>query len=264
MTSPWPYDLIADFYDEDMGRNNDGRDVAWYVQQATRAAATHRLPVLELGSGTGRITLPLAQAGLDVVALDRSPPMLDVLARKAAAVQVMSVQRLAADMADLPLTGPFSAVLCPYSAFCYLIDEWSRSRALARIRAVLPPGAPLLLDVFIPDPDLDLSSAPPRADYHRPLPAGPWDPATSLIRSRRVTQACATGVNRIERRYGFLDAAGTLLREVSTDSCQRPYGPEDIRTVLEAAGFAQVQIYGDFTEGLKAASPARTATVIAR
>jgi len=63
MTSSWPYDLIADFYDEDMGRNNDGRDVAWYVGQAKRAAAAHRLPVLELGSGTGRITLPLAQAG---------------------------------------------------------------------------------------------------------------------------------------------------------------------------------------------------------
>ncbi len=248
MTSSWPYDLIADFYDEDMGRNNDGRDVAWYVGQAKRAAAAHRLPVLELGSGTGRITLPLAQAGLDVIALDRSAAMLAVLARKAAE-QALSVRRLVADIADLPLTGPFSAVLCPYSAFCYLVDESRRSRALARIRAVLPAAAPLLLDVFIPDPELDLSSTLPRADYHRSLPAGPWDPATTVTRSRRVTRAGAMGVNRIERRYRFLDAAGTLLREVSTESRQRPYEPGVIRTVLEAAGFARVR--------------ARTATVVA-
>jgi len=71
--TPWPYDLTAEFYDEDMGRNADSRDGSlvrggW---QARRPPARTGL-CWNWACGTGRITLPLAAAGLDVVAIDRS------------------------------------------------------------------------------------------------------------------------------------------------------------------------------------------------
>ncbi len=47
-------------------------DVAFYIEQARKAGS----PVLELGCGTGRILIPVAEAGIDIVGLDNSPAML--------------------------------------------------------------------------------------------------------------------------------------------------------------------------------------------
>jgi hypothetical protein len=64
------YDLIAEYYDLDMGMNHPINDVNFYVNWATRSHG----PVLELGCGTGRITLPLVQAGCPVwVSICRFP-----------------------------------------------------------------------------------------------------------------------------------------------------------------------------------------------
>ena len=60
------YDVIAEFYDDDMGRNVGGEDVAFYVDQCAAAPG----PVLELGCGTGRITLALVRAGNTVIGID--------------------------------------------------------------------------------------------------------------------------------------------------------------------------------------------------
>ena len=49
-------------------------DVRFYVEEAKRAGS----PVLELGCGTGRILIPTAQAGIDIVGLDRAPAMLAI------------------------------------------------------------------------------------------------------------------------------------------------------------------------------------------
>ncbi len=264
--TPWPYDLTAEFYDEDMGRNTDGRDIAWYVAEAGQAAANLDGPVLELGCGTGRVTLPLAAAGLDVVAVDRSPPMLGVLARKAAAAGLDGRIRLAAfDMGRLGLAQRFAAILCPYSAFGYLVEEEDRARTLARVQDCLAPGGVLLLDMFIPDPALEgVPDGTEIQDYHRTLRPGVWDPAVALVRSKRLTRDVRPGVNKVERQYRFLDVSGEVVHEIRTESLQRPYQPGALLSVLRAAGFNGLRAFGDFDAAVPAAAPARMAAIIAR
>ena len=263
--TPWPYDLTAEFYDEDMGRTANGRDVAWYVAGATAAAARSGR-ILELGSGTGRVTLPLAAAGLHVVAVDRSPPMLRRLVRKAAAAGINArILALAMDMGRLSLAGSFAAVLCPYSAFGYLVKPADRQRLLASVLALLRPGGVFLLDCFIPDPALrQVPDDTPIFDYRRPLPEGPWHPAVTLERHKRLTWDVLPNVNRIRRLYRFLDAENRLVREVHTDTLQYAYPPERVLDLLRAAGFETVSGHGDFDPLTRPAPPARVMAATAR
>lgn len=262
----WAYDLTAPFYDEDMGRNADARSVGWYVGRATAAVAQTGTPVLELGCGTGRITLPLAASGLDVVAIDRSLPMLDVLSRKLAARPPAGrVRPLALDMRQLDLDMRFAAILCPFSALSYVVDAAERTRTLAAVKRHLAPGGLFVLDMFIPDPTLDDAPAGVELqDYRRDLPPGWWGPAVTLVRTKRLTRTGQPGVRAIHRAYRFFDDSESVVREVRTSSLQRSYRPEELLSVLAAAGFADPFACGDFDAAVAPSWPARTVVITAR
>ena len=67
------WDEYAPFYDWENAQTLGRRDVPFWRRAALKAKG----PVLELGCGTGRVTKPLARAGVDIVGIDRSAPMLD-------------------------------------------------------------------------------------------------------------------------------------------------------------------------------------------
>ena len=70
------YDSWAGVYDSIYSYVRE--DIPFYVEAAKDAGG----PVLELGCGTGRVTIPIAEAGVDVVGLDSSEAMLDAASRK--------------------------------------------------------------------------------------------------------------------------------------------------------------------------------------
>lgn len=259
----WPYDLTAEFYDEDMGRNASGLDIPWYVSLATRANAAFGGPVLELGAGTGRITLPLAASGLTVWAVDRSHPMLGELLEKARASGLEPRLRLKlADIGRLKLNQSFAAILCPFSTFCYLTEDHEQTYLLSLVRQILMRGGVFALDAFIPDRAAEEEAAFPKLDYRRPLACPKWAPAVMLERFKTVTRE-SDSINRIDRVYRFLDAADHLLREVRTASRQRRWLPDDLVAVLEAAGFDIINYCGDFNLSVPAAFPAKTTSIVA-
>jgi ubiquinone/menaquinone biosynthesis C-methylase UbiE len=244
------YDAIAEFYDDDMGRNSDGRDVAYYRQFCAAAVAERPGRVLELGCGTGRITLALAEADITVTGIDLSVPMLRVLRRKAAARLhagggFRAPLLAAMDMARPGLEGPFSAVICPFSAFTYLLQDGERQAALAFVAGVLAPGGRFAMDVFISDPRIEASPADAEIfDYRRQLPDGGW-----LERHKTITPEVRPGVNRVRRRYTFLAADGAPRREIMTESHQRPCRVEELRQLIGEAGLRVVSVAGDFGGG---------------
>lgn len=269
VSGAWAYDAIAEFYDEDMARNADGRDIGYYQRTCLAACGERRGRVLELGCGTGRITLALAALGLDVVGIDRSLPMLQVLRRKAMP-QHRERERArppalaAMDMGRPGFAGPFAAILCPFSAFTYLIAEADRDRALAAIRGALAASqavpsrgiaaARFVLDVFIPDPRVEARAGSEIFDYRRRLADGTW-----LERRKTVTPDGPPGVNRIVRRYSFCDAAGRR-REVVTESRQKSYRPGELVAVIRRAGFRVVSVTADFT-GMPVGPDSRTLVI---
>src|SRR3954469_25918375 len=74
------WDEYAPFYDWENARTLGRRDVAFWRRVAADATGA----VLELGGGTGRISLPRARAGISVVGVNRSEPMLARASARAA------------------------------------------------------------------------------------------------------------------------------------------------------------------------------------
>jgi SAM-dependent methyltransferase len=96
-------------------------------------------PVLELGCGTGRVSLRLARGGHRVVALDRDRHLLAVLAERGASLDLKTET---ADARDFELGGEFGFIAAPMQLIQLLSDSEQRRRCLARVAShLVPDGA---------------------------------------------------------------------------------------------------------------------------
>lgn len=111
--------------------------------------------VLELGCGSGRVTLPLARAGTSVVAVDRAAVMVEALADRLGREPPEVGGRVRAVVADLrrlslPDEAPFPLVLCPFNTFLHLYDRHDVAAALEVVRRQLAPGGRFVFDTSMP------------------------------------------------------------------------------------------------------------------
>ena len=138
----------AEAYDADLGRSADAmEDVPFYVELAQEAAARGEA-VLELGCGTGRVTIPIAQAGVEVVGLDNAPAMLDIARRKAAAAGV-DVRWVTGDMRTFRLDRRFGLVIIPFRSFLHMLTDADQQACLSRVYEHLLPGGRFALNFFV-------------------------------------------------------------------------------------------------------------------
>jgi SAM-dependent methyltransferase len=145
------YAFIADLYDY-VVPYRDRPDVAFFVDAAKEAGS----PILEVGCGTGRVLIPTARAGLDIVGLDLSAHMLAVcrqrLQEESAAVQAR-VQLVQADMRTFELGRTFTLATIPFRPFQHLTTVGDQLSCLASIRRHLDDRGTLILDLFNPSLD---------------------------------------------------------------------------------------------------------------
>jgi SAM-dependent methyltransferase len=143
-----PYDAIAELYDP--WSRSVTEDVGFYVAEARKGGG----PVVELGVGTGRIAVPIAQAGVRVIGVDSSARMIDACRDRAHAAGVELDLRLG-DLRTPPVDPAegVQAVLCPFRSYLHLPDDDARRTALRSAHALLPAGGRLVFDVFEPKPD---------------------------------------------------------------------------------------------------------------
>lgn len=136
----------AAFYDAEFATRD--HELPFYRRLALEAGG----PVLELCCGTGRITLPLAEAGVDITGVDVAPAMI-ARARERAAAARLEVPFHLADIRTLALPGParrFRLAFIATNALQHLHDLDSIAAFFERAAAHLEPGGRLVLDVFNP------------------------------------------------------------------------------------------------------------------
>ena len=105
-------------------------------------------PVLELGVGTGRIAVPIAATGVEVVGIDASPSMLAQLAVKPGSDGVRAIE---ADMAALPVDDDhFAIAFAAFNTWFNLTDDASQHRCAAALANALRPGGRVAIEGFVP------------------------------------------------------------------------------------------------------------------
>jgi ubiquinone/menaquinone biosynthesis C-methylase UbiE len=178
------WDEYAAFYDWENRRTVGRRDVAFWREFACESAG----PVLELGCGTGRVTLPLARAGVAVVGIDRSAEMIAHARRRARRVRAAPVRPafVRGDIRHLPFAdGSFGAVVAPYGILQSLLRDRELSATLASVARVLRRGGRLGIDL-VPD-------VPKWREYRRKVSLvgrlGRTGPLVTLVESVRQDAA---------------------------------------------------------------------------
>ncbi len=139
------YDPIARIYDP--WSASVVEDIAFYVEEALGCDG----PVVELAVGSGRIAVPIAQAGRAVIGVDLSEGMLAVARALAEEHGVGPLVDLrVGDLREPPVDERVPLVICPFRSLLHMADEEQKLRALRAARELLEPGGRLVFDVFAP------------------------------------------------------------------------------------------------------------------
>jgi SAM-dependent methyltransferase len=140
------YDAIADAYD---GWAEVTDDIPFYVEEAGQVDQ-----LVELGIGTGRVGVPMAQTGARVIGIDSSERMLEVCRRRAAEAGVAERMDLRpGDFRRPPVSERVPLVVAPFRSLSHLPTEDDRHETLVAIREMLIPGGRFVFDVATPEPE---------------------------------------------------------------------------------------------------------------
>src|SRR5215212_4917473 len=163
---------IPRFYDETLGTEvYDAMSAALIavspmagdIDFYRRLAEERGGPVLDVGCGTGRVAVALAEGGLEVVGVDLSPSMLRLAEERRALLPSEIAARLSfaqGDMTTLALGRRFALVVTPSRVFQFMLTTAAQRAALGALKAHLQPRGRLVLDLFDPRLDFVVPGAP--------------------------------------------------------------------------------------------------------
>lgn len=234
------YDTVARYYDAEVGDKTD--DLAMYSELAEQYGA----PIFDVGCGTGRVLLHLAQEGYAVHGVDDSASMLARLENKLKALPHLkeNVTFEQANILTYESDTQYAMVLLTYNALMHFHTQDIQIQLLERLRALLADDGLLVIDLpnagetfATQETDailLDRSFLEPESGHMVMLQS------TSYL--DRVTQLL-----QVQWIYDEIDADGVVRRLVAPHIL-RYYFFSEIKLLLEKVGFSINGVYGS-TEG---------------
>lgn len=248
----------AALYDYEYRRRR--ADVSFYRELARRRGATR---ILELGAGTGRVTIPLARDGRSVTALDQSPAMLARLQARVSRLAPAAAARItpvSGDLRSFTVGGRFPLAIAAFNVLEHLYTRGEVTACLQRIAAHLAPGGAFAFDVQLPDLGWllrDPSKRWARTRFTDPTTGRAmfystnhdYDPISQIALIRLYYDpadepdgAPSPGAGRA-RRGRPTHSVGARVVKLS----QRKFFPAELEALVAHAGFRVVERYGDFS-----------------
>jgi SAM-dependent methyltransferase len=239
-TEGWKgWDDYAPFYDWENARTLGRRDVPFWRNLALHNGGR----VLELGCGTGRISIPLGRAGVNLVGIDRSAPMLARARQRVRRGRLERRVRLVrGDIRMLPFRRPFTMVMAPYGMLQSLTRERDLTATLTAVRDALEPGGTFGIEL--------VADLPAWQEYRKRVSLKGWKGRRG---GAHVTLVESVRQDR-RRHLTIFDQAFTERRDRQTRTHRfaltfRTLSLPQMTRRLEKAGFEIAALLGDYRGG---------------
>ena len=211
-------------YDRMFGR---GYVEFWLAQARIRGG-----PILELGCGTGKLSIPLAQAGFSVAGLDNSLALLQFAASKSG-----DVKWIAGDMRNFDLDERFALIMLPSNNLGHLHTPEDFESCISSVKRHLQPAGAFVIDVFVPNLKLLLRDAaeeyvldeyddPEGQGQVRVMAQSSYEPTTQIMRTKTIRKV-----------VGQPDIVGSLDLKM--------YFPRELESLVKCNGLRFAARYGD-------------------
>jgi SAM-dependent methyltransferase len=227
------YAKVAEVYD---AYARTDIDVPFFVGEAR---GCHE--ALELTSGTGRLSIPLIEAGVKLSCLDSSGEMLAVLRRKLAE-RGLTAPVYEMDMCSFELGLTFDLILIPFNSFAEIVERDAQEMALRTIRRHLTEGGKFICTFHNPAVRLMKVDGKkyPRGEFA--LPQG----GSRLMLSSVERYDAQTQLVEGEQWYEIRGEDGGLKEEWSVGIRFFLHSRESFEGMAEEAGFRVVKVYGNY------------------
>ena len=216
------YDLLMDDFDYP----------AWAQYYLNLLEETRPQTLCDCACGTGSLTMQFAKQGLKVTGVDISREMLEVAAEKARENGVR-VQFVCQDMCKLALPKPVDALVCGCDGVNYLTTDKRVSAFFAAAHAAIRPGGMLAFDISSRHKLVDVMG---NAFYGEER-----DEAAYLWQNKLDGDILTMDLTFFIRDEEEED----IYHRVTETHRQRAHDPENLKRLLEEAGFTNIKIYGD-------------------
>jgi hypothetical protein len=230
------FDKVADIYDDYVRVDFD---LPFWLQEAR--SVTGR--VLELTSGTGRVSLPLLIAGIDLTCVDCSREMLSVLRRKLRDNH-LSCPVHEMDMADLSLRYHYDLIFIPFHSFSETLERSQQKQTLQRIHSHLMSQGHFICT--LQNRDVLAGSLAGKMALIGEFPLGTGGFLT--VRSQ-VRYDGSTHIGTGRQFYELCDTKKTLISTRSLDISFYLFDRIEFEQLASRAGFEVVALYGDYAYG---------------
>ena len=218
-------------------------DIAFYVEEARRAGG----PVLELGCGAGRVTVPIAEAGVDIVGVEASAEMLDVARRRALQLDenADSISFVQAEMSGFTqaVDSRFKLAIIPFRGFLSLLTVEDQGRVLRNIFRCLAPGGKLILDIAVPN--LDTLALDEDVAYHLRDVTDPHS-GRKFVLWRQGSYDDYTQVESVRLIVEEMDEQGAMRSRILRNWQMRYSYRWEMQHLLRLSGYEVLSLFGDF------------------
>jgi SAM-dependent methyltransferase len=235
------YDLIARYYEAET--QSFTADLPFYLAKAQEKAGQ----ILDVACGTGRVTLPLAQAGYTVVGVDSSAEMLALAKRKSASLPHVAgaLTWVEADILAYQTERHFDLLLLPYNALMHFTRPAHQRDLLSHLASLAAPDAQLVLD--LPNPAVAYAEEDPLSLVFERI----------FIETQSGNQVIQQSINTLDRTSQQLEVTWIydeitpegLVKRILAPLSLRYIFPLELEYLLELTGWRLSARYGDYDGG---------------
>lgn len=222
----------ADIYD---GMNTDMADLPFYLRWLNEKKNGK---ILELCCGTGRLTIPLAQQGYTLTAVDNSPSMLAQARAKADALS-LPIQFIESDMRTLDLPETYDLIFIPFNSIHHLYTNPDFFDVLTGVKKHLKPDGYFIFDCFNPDIRYIVEAEKEEqivADYTT-------KDGRQVVIKQTMTYENTSQINRIKWHY-YINGKFDSVQNLD----MRMFFPQELDAYLKMHGFEILHKFGGFRQ----------------